>query len=450
MELVPYGSGSCMFRMPCRAIAQVHRFGRLEEDIRKGSVRALGRDLPHQTQQLLRGIGTLPVPRFTSEMVQTILGCDANTAGKLLQSLLCRELVLQTAGDRYVVPEPAHGEMRAWAAEWESERGATVLRLAEQHYLPRLLEADWRIDPFAVRYNDCDFQAGRRGTLPDAAASLRWFVAERALLRDLIVDVAEAGHDALVCRMVEALWGGLVESRAYPMFQPVLRRAIGAAQRARNPAQSLFHVRLSLSLCATGDAIEAKRVAVAGRAVATFAEDQRSVSLAACAQGQAHLALGEFGSAISAHERALRISRRVGDEHSIAMQLQHLAEAQVAGGWPRAAAESLSKAIASLKPRSDIAALARARCVLAEVLRTDQRPNEALHVAQTAIDELELTDLSGGVSLADALVRAGRAARDINRTEKARSAFEKAAQLYEAVEDRTNYDAARQDAESLP
>lgn len=308
----------------------------------------------------------------------------------------------------------------------------TALDLPERA-LPKLLVADRILNPHARRFNDADWRpAERDAVLIDAGHARAWFSENRLKLRQLVDVAAADGNDTTVCRMVEALWGGLLKSRAHRLFLPAHQLAVTAAGRVQNPAEALIYARTSWSLRAIGSIEQATLMAQQGRAIAIRTDDPHSESLAASAEGRAYLAANNPTAAIAALEDSLQIAEQLGESRSSALRLQHLAECHIALGQPDRAEQRLQAALQILSSMADAEGTARARCILADTMLTGNRPDEALLLLQQSLEEI--THPSAEVYQGDVLVRAGHASTALKDRYSARAYYHRACLQYSLAE----------------
>ncbi|MBQ0928600.1 tetratricopeptide repeat protein [Saccharopolyspora endophytica] len=305
--------------------------------------------------------------------------------------------------------------------------------------LPRLITADRLLNPHARRFNDVDWRPAERDSavFVDAGAAQAWFSENRLKLRQLVDLAAAQGSDITVCRMVEALWGGLLKCRAHRLFLPAHQLAVTAASRAQNPAEALIYARTSWSLRVIGSIEQAKLVAQQGRAIAMRTGDRHSESLAASAEGRAYLAANNPQAAITALEHSLELAKQLGENRSSALRLQHLAECHTALGQLDRAEQRLNTALQILTALGDAEGTGRARCILADTLLADNQPDEALKLLLQTLEDLVRPGAE--VNRGDVLIRAGHASAALGDRDGARSYYQQASIQYSRAESWDNF-----------
>ncbi|MEV8017474.1 BTAD domain-containing putative transcriptional regulator [Streptomyces sp. NPDC086554] len=414
-----------------RLAGEVPRLGELVAEHR--SVRAvleLSRaSMPARHQQLFGLLGVHPGTDFDGHTVAALAELPLGSAELLLEDLLDARLLIQRTPGRYVF----HDLVRSLARDVAQVDSATAHRARNRlldYYLCAADEAASVIQPDRERLG---VELARRPDvlppLPDREAALAWFQTERANLLAALVHAEEAGFDAHVARLPQALTPYLrVRGHAEDELD-VLHRAVAAARRMGDaelegealtnlatPYWYLGRVKEGLACAQEALAIAERlgdrlRIAFCLSRISMFyntmgqyenailflhrslvifsrAGARREEGAALASLGEAQFALGRHGEALQTSRLMILNSRRIGDPYGEIVGLTGEAASHAEGGEYEVALDRLAEASVLARryatPYGQASVLAR----YADVYRRQRRHAEALVAGHAALELL--------------------------------------------------------------
>ena len=141
-------------------------------------------------QDLLRMLGLIPGPDIDAYAAANLLGTDLNTAGRLLEALLGRNLLIQQTAGRYRV----HDLIRAYACSL-MDAGGVEAQTARDRLLDYYECTAWAADVHLTRVTrerrrSATGASGPAPELPDTTCALAWMQKEQANLLAAVADAA--------------------------------------------------------------------------------------------------------------------------------------------------------------------------------------------------------------------------------------------------------------------
>jgi tetratricopeptide (TPR) repeat protein len=327
--------------------------------------------LPPDAARLYRRLGLHPGPEFAGAVAQAVAAARPPVAGALgttggapgprgaapaLAALVDANLLSSPRPGRYRFHDliQRHALGRAFADDPEAVRAETVRRLLD-HYMATADRADRVLAPQrhrpAPEFAEETPWAGGSGApdagpaLPDGAAALAWFDAERGNLVAAQQLAVDQGLDTVAWQLADAMWVFFTSRRHLPDW--ITTHEVGAAA-AHACGHVLGEARLRTGL------------------------------------GAALREAGRHREALTAFDRAVELRRAIGDRRGEAVTLHHAAQAHRALGDLGRAGDVLRTALALQDEAGAPRDRARAHAALGEIASLSGAHADALAHLTTA------------------------------------------------------------------
>jgi nucleoside phosphorylase/tetratricopeptide (TPR) repeat protein len=189
-------------------------------------------------RQLFRRLGLHPGIDITTEAAAVLLGCDVNTAEKLLDDLFDHSLINEPERARYRFHDLLRDYARQQATTEESlpERSASQLRLLH-YYLCTINEADSILDPHRRRFDIGLVSASvPMPAINDHRSAHRWLEAERLNALACVRLAAENGENLIVCQLASVLAHFMFSTGYNRESYDLHRQAWEAAKKISDPS----------------------------------------------------------------------------------------------------------------------------------------------------------------------------------------------------------------------
>ena len=282
--------------------------------------------LPEPERNLLRMLGLIPGPDIDAYAAANLLGTELETAGRLLDSLLDRSLLIQQADARYGMHDLVRAYARTLMDAASDEAVAAKDRLLDYYQHTAWSGSRhhaggrrWSAGPDAEPASDVP-------ELPDLPAVLAWLRAERANL--LAAIASEGTTPARRIDLTAAAAMLLRQEGPWPLAVQLHEAAAREALRLGDRIAEADALRNVGQICALlgVDAIERARTAF-DAALEIYRESghRQGEADTLLKIGQARYFQGDAAGARQAAEQALPVFRETGDRHGEAQALQALA-----------------------------------------------------------------------------------------------------------------------------
>ncbi|MFI0238364.1 BTAD domain-containing putative transcriptional regulator [Streptomyces sp. NPDC016845] len=298
--------------------------------------------LPADARALFGRLGDLPGPDLDRYAAAALTGTSPGDAATALDRLAAAHLVTERAPGRYgmhdLVRLYARGPARDDAppsSETHGDPGEPLVRLLD-HYVRTALRATTVAEP-----DDrpcCVLPADVRPDLggpplPDRAAALGWFTAQRENLAAAAGAAHAAGHDDRAWRLVVLQWPSVV-SYVRDDWMPLLEQGVAAAVRLCDPdAEARIRALCGWVLTEEGRLAQALEHLERAPALAARAGDPSSEATALVNLAVALDRGGAAGPEPLAHlTRAADLARAAGDVLTELLALEHRARRLLALG----------------------------------------------------------------------------------------------------------------------
>ncbi|WP_353943493.1 BTAD domain-containing putative transcriptional regulator [Streptomyces sp. HUAS MG91] len=291
------------------------------------------RTLPPDARLLFRRLGTLPGPDLDRHAAAALTATPPADAATALDRLAAAHLVTERTPGRYgmhdLVRLFARGPAQQEAADDPSEpAGEPLVRLLD-HYVRTALRAAAVAEPDD---RPCcapppDARADTGGpALPDRAAALGWFAAQRENLAAAAGAAFAAGLDDRAWRLVVLQWPSIV-GYVRDDWIPLLEQGLAAAVRLGDPdAEARVRALYGWVLTEEGRLAQALEHLERAPALAARAGDPSSEATALVNLALALDRTGAPGPAALAHlTRAAELARAADDVLTELLALEHLA-----------------------------------------------------------------------------------------------------------------------------
>ncbi|MFE9847303.1 tetratricopeptide repeat protein [Streptomyces sp. NPDC005576] len=360
------------------------------------------RTLTAQQRTAFRRLGLHPGPEFTADAASALLGLPRDTIERLLEGLLACHLLREPVPDRYryhdLLREYAYG--LSLAEDGEPERCQALARLTD-FYTATADLADRTAYPRRVR------PASPQPLAPvspppwsDAAAARSWLVAERANLLAVEDHARNNGAPESAARLVGILAGFLQSECHWQDAKKLLGHAVAHWDRADNDPSALS--RALVDLCA------------------------------------ADASVGEYAEAAAAGERALELTRALGDEPFEAEALRVLGTLNWHLGENRKALGLLQQSFAITSLSGDVWEKARSQNNIAVAMLFLGEHGQALTHFRDALSGFR--NVSDRIASGQTLNNMGELQMQAGRLASARNSFEESLSFLEV--DGSRYDRA--------
>ncbi|MFD0562456.1 ATP-binding protein [Kitasatospora saccharophila] len=384
--------------------------------------------------RLYRLLGLLPVPEFTAALAGAAAELRPAEAGRLLEAL----------GDEHLLEEPDDGRYRfhdlvrlharghGTSDEPPQLRRAVVRRVVE-HLLATATATERLISPsrrpLPRSYDQPPLCVPE---FADEGEALSWLDRERGQLGAALRAAADAGQNALVWQLADAMWPLFLRLRAYELQLEAHELGLAAARAEGNrAAEQRMLTSGGHGLRNAGHFAEAARWYGEALELARAMADPRAEANAQYGIGQSHRIAGELPSARRAFEETLRLRELVGYPRGTALARIALAEVALADADLPEAVAQLARAEAELTALGDHYEAARALALtgearlaaghLPEARQTLEAALTVFRAARSALWEARVLELLGTLAEREGDHRA------------AREHLERALELYRAV-----------------
>ncbi|MEU0283092.1 BTAD domain-containing putative transcriptional regulator [Streptomyces sp. NPDC006195] len=360
------------------------------------------RTLTAQQRTAFRRLGLYPGPDFTADAAAALLGLPQDTTERLLEGLVAFCLLREPVPDRYryhdLLREYAYG--LANSEDSEQERRQAVARLTD-FYVTTAGLADQMAYPRRIRLDaPTPLPSTPPPPFPDSAAARSWLTAERGNLLAVEDHVRRNGAPERAAQLACALAGFLQAECYWQDAKKLLRNAIVHWDRTHGNEPALC--RALIDLCA------------------------------------ADASIGGYAEAAEAGERALELTRALGDGPAEAEALRVLGTLNWHLGENRKALVLLQKSFAITSLSGDIWDKARSRNNIAVTMLYLGERGRALAHFQSALTGFR--EAGDEIASAKTFNNIGELQMQAGELMSARRSFEVSLSLLEA--DGSRYDRA--------
>ncbi|TDC54075.1 tetratricopeptide repeat protein [Actinomadura sp. KC345] len=286
------------------------------------------RGLPPPLRDAFRALALHPGPDLTAHAAAAALARPVREAERILEDLLDRNLITESAGGRYRFHDLVHdyADRLARESDPEEERRRTVHRILD-FYLAAADRADRRLFPHrpADGIRIVHLPPGLP-PLPDEAAAAEWFTAEHDCLLNAAAEAGRIGFPGQAPRFARVLAGHLESRGHWDAAARLHARAVEALRESGDrpgtarALADLSHIRFRGGMYDTA-MDEAEKALTIYRSLG----DRRAEAHILGRISLVHWHCSRFSEALSCCREALDIQRSLGDRHGEARSLDHIA-----------------------------------------------------------------------------------------------------------------------------
>lgn len=386
--------------------------------------------LDERARRMYRACSGHPGREFGVAAAAAAVEWDHATTRDVLTELVDVSLLQEIDDERYAFHDLVRAHARQCADAEDGDAMRTTRRMVSW-YLVRTVAADLVIHPLRPHVGPLYDEVVQPGEVfASEHAAMSWLERERANLQAVV----DHGWDAVAWQMCEALWGLFLRTRRYSDWIAMQTTGIASAERCRNPrAEALLRSQLGFAYVKVARFDDAIVENTRALELAEATGDRQARATALSQLGRAARGKGDLAAALAYHRRARQANEEMGQARGVALNRRRIGDILTRMGDLDAAVSELHAAADAMAALGDRTQHARSLQFLGAAHQQAGRHDLAVAVLREAWSVV--SELDSFYYQAEVLAQLGEVAERHGDRTAATTAYQRAGELYEAVED---------------
>jgi tetratricopeptide (TPR) repeat protein len=392
--------------------------------------------LDERARRMYRACSGHPGREFGVAAVAAAVEWDHATTLDALTELVDVSLLQEVDDERYAFHDlvRAYARQCTHAEEGEAEATRTTRRMVSW-YLVRTVAADLVIHPLRPHVGPLYDETGRPGEVfASEYAAMSWLERERANLQAVVDHAWAHSWDEVAWQMCEALWGLFLRTRRYSDWIAMQTIGIASAQRCGNTrAEARLRSQLGFAYAKVARFDDAIAENTRALELAEATGDRQARATALSQLGRAARGKGDLAAALAYHRLARQANEEMGRARGVALNRRRIGDILTRMGDLDAAVGELRAAADAMAALGDRTQHARSLQFLGAAHQQAGHHDLAVAVLREAWSVV--SELDSPYYQAEVLAQLGEVAERHGDRAAATDAYQRAGELYEAVED---------------